>query len=93
MNADRLIETIIIVAGFITFLGTACHQDDPLGACAIGMHLAKNHEEDFTALAKDVLGLQTTNTMGTIQCKAMIQDSNITINQFSSYCLQACLNE
>jgi hypothetical protein len=23
----------------------------------------------------------------------MIQDSNITINQFSSYCLQACLNE
>jgi hypothetical protein len=90
MNTDRLIETIVIVAGCITSSGTAWHQDDPLGACAIGMHLAKNHE-DFTAVAKDVLGLQTTNTMGTIECEAMIQDSNITINQFSSYCSQARL--
>jgi hypothetical protein len=84
MNTDRLIETIVVVAGWITFLGTAWHQDDPSGACAIRMHLAKNHEEHFTAVAKDVLGLQTANTMGTIDCEAMIQDSNITINQFST---------
>jgi hypothetical protein len=71
--------------------GTAWHQEDPSGACAIGMHLAKNHEESFTAVAKDVLGLQTTNTKGTIECKAMIQYSNITINQPVLYCSQARL--
>jgi hypothetical protein len=53
-------------------------------AYAMGMHLARNYEEDFKAVAKDVLGLQTTNTMGTIKCEAMIQDSNITFNQFST---------
>jgi hypothetical protein len=53
-------------------------------AYAMGVHLARNYEEDFKAVAKDVLGLQTTNSMGTIKCEAMIQDSNITFNQFST---------
>ena len=61
-----------------------------LAANAVGMHLAKNHEEDFMAVAQDVLGLQTTNTMGTIECKAMIQDSNITFNQFSTVRRHVC---
>jgi hypothetical protein len=46
--------------------------------------MAKNHEEDFKAVAKDVLGLQTTNIKGTIECEAMIQDSNMSFNQFST---------
>jgi hypothetical protein len=62
-STDRLIETIVVVAGWITFSGMAWHQDCHLSGrvCAIGMHLAKNHEEDFTAVAKDALGLQTGN--------------------------------
>jgi predicted nucleotidyltransferase len=52
-------------------------------AYAVGMQMAKNHKEDFKAVAKDVLGLQTTNIIGTIECEAMIQDSNMSFNQFS----------
>ncbi len=54
------------------------------GAYAVGMQMAKNHKEDFRAVAKDVLGLQTTNIKGTIECEAMIQDSNMSFNQFST---------
>jgi hypothetical protein len=53
------------------------------GAYAVGMQMAKNHKEDFKVVAKDVLGLQTTNIIGTIECEAMIQDSNMSFNRSS----------
>jgi hypothetical protein len=83
-SVDGLIETNRHSCWMDTIFRHCIAQGESIsGGYAVGMQMAKKNKEDFKAVAKDVLGLQTTTIIGTIECKAMIQYSNMSFNQFS----------
>ena len=57
-------------------------QSAAAGATAFSKFLARNHENEFLIAAKECLGLAPIKPMGTHQCEAVIQDANLSMNQF-----------
>jgi hypothetical protein len=53
------------------------------GATSVAKYIACFHPREFRAAAEDEAGMIRMKSMGTNECEAMIQDGNLTMNQFN----------
>jgi hypothetical protein len=52
----------------------------------VAKYIARSHPQEFHAAAEDEAGMIQMKSMGTNECEAMIQDGNLTMNQFNVVC-------
>jgi hypothetical protein len=57
-----------------------------LGARVFARLIARNHPDEFELAAKEELDIEPMKRMGIIECEAIIQDGNLTFNQFRKVC-------